>query len=236
MRFLKTIIVFILVFSALNSFAQDEPSDSSAAIFRSPDEPPSEVPAKIHTFSLRISGGVPNPLASELFRKRMIGIYEINISSNFRIGKYFYVGAGLNNSLFSISNRTKFNAHTKLQLYSGFVRIGYDKYHHGKMFSSFYLNSGYTQGIYTGVLNMDTKPRDLNVKMGFIQPTYSINFFAEELMTLGFYGGVRYNFWQFNPDQINLADAGVDISKFKNNSNAAYWIIGLEMYIGLGKL
>ena len=86
------------------------------------------------------------------------------------IGKYFYVGAGLNNSLFSISNRTKFNAHTKLQLYSGFVRIGYDKYHHGKMFSSFYLNIGYTQGIYTGVLNMDTKPRDLNVKMGFIQP------------------------------------------------------------------
>jgi len=236
MRFVKTIIVIFLLLNSFNSFSQDEVDEPGNAIFKSPDDPPSEVPTKIHPFSLRISGGVPNPVASELFRKRMIGIYEVNLSSNFRIGKYFHIGVGLNNSLFSISNRAKFNAHTKLQLYSGFIRIGYDKYHHGKMFSSFYLNSGYTQGFYTGVLSMDTKPRNLNVNMGFVQPTYSINFFAEERMTLGFYGGVHYNFWQFNPDQINLVDAGVDISKFKNNSNAAYWIIGLEMYIGLGKL
>lgn len=236
MRLLVYISALCFFLCPVFLLAQDEDADTVRAIFRSPDDPPSEIPSKIHPFSIRLSGGVPNPLASELFRKRMIGIYEVNVSGNFRIGEYFSVGVGINNSLFSISNRTKFAAHTKLQLYGGFVRLGYDKYHHGKMFSSIYLTGGYSQGVYTGVVNMDTKPHNLNVYMGFMQPTYSINFFAEERMTLGFYGGVRYNFWQFDPEQINLADAGVDISKFKNNSNAMYWIIGLEMYIGLGKL
>ena len=71
--------------------------------------------------------------------------------------------------------------------------------------------------------------------MEYIQPEYSINFFSEEQLTLGFYIALQQMFWKFNPQQINLSDSGIEVSKYNNNSNASFWIIGLEMYIGLGK-
>ena len=90
-------------------------------------------------------------------------------------------------------------------------------------------------GFYTSVPNQDTKPHNLNVRCAFLQPSYSINFYAEERMTLGFYFGYNYMLWQFDPEQINLADTDPDIHRFRTSGNASYWLIGLEMYIGLGK-
>ncbi|HEY1038289.1 MAG TPA: hypothetical protein VGF30_02740, partial [Bacteroidia bacterium] len=218
------------------AFSQDDEEDTipKAAILE--DGPPSEPPKSIHPVSIRLNGGVPNPFTSQLFRKRMIGIYEANITAAVRVGKYAYVGIGYTNALFSVSNRTKFANHTKLQMNSGFVRMGYDKYHSGKMFSSLYLNTGYTHAFYTSVVNQDKDPHNLNVLCAFLQPNYSINFFAEERMTLGFCFGYKYMLWQFDPEQINMADTDPDISRFRTSGNASYWTIGLEMYIGLGKL
>jgi len=235
MKVIRNIITVLIITGHFPLFSQDD-IDSTSAIIKNSDDPPLDAPLKIHPFSIRLSAGVPNPLTSELFRKRMIGIYEVNLSGNIRIGNYFYAGLGINNTLLSVSNRTKFAAHTKLQLYGGYLRIGYDKYHHAKMFSSIYLNTGYSKGFYTNVLNMSSNPHNLNVEMTFMQPTYSINFFSEDRVTLGFYGGYHFMVWNFDPNQINLADAGVNISKFKTSGNASYWLIGLEMYIGLGKL
>ena len=230
------LILFIIAFcNAQFLFAQDDEDSIPKAVILE-DGPPSEPPKSIHIVSIRLNGGVPNPASSQLFRKRMIGIYEANVSVTLRLGKYMYAGLGYKNALFSVSNRTKFGNHTKLQTNSAYARIGYDKYHSGKVFSSIYLNGGYMHGFYTSVTNQDTKPHDLNVRTTFIQPNYSINFFAEERMTLGFYFGYNYMLWQFDPDQINLRDTDPDVSKFSTSGNASYWIIGLEMYIGLGKL
>jgi len=165
----------------------------------------------------------------------MIGIYEVNVLSAIRIGNYWYAGLGFHNSLLSLSNRTKYNAKTKMQSYGVFARIGYDYYHSQKIFSSFFINAGYKKGFYTGILSLDKKPQDPNFEMAYVQPGYSINFFSEERLTLGFYLAAQQLLWKFNPEQINLSETGIEVSKYKNNSNAGFWILGLEMYIGLGK-
>ena len=226
---------FLLLF-ILSGYAQvDSSGIDGEPVVSEENELPSEPPEKIHPFSIRLSSGVPNPLSSELYRKNFIGIYEVNLSFNFRIGKYFYTGIGGNNSLLSLSNRTRFGAKTKMQSFAVFIRNGYDYYHSKKIFSSFFLVSGYKKGFYTGILNLEKKPRNPNFEFFYLQPGYSINFFSEERLTLGFYAALQGMFWKFNPDQVNLSDAGVEVSKFKNNQNAGFWIIGLEMYIGLGK-
>lgn len=227
---------YFLFLFILSTFAQVDSSgiDNETTLIDE-DELPSEPPEKIHPFSIRLSSGVPNPLSSELFRKSFIGIYEANLSFNFRLGRYFYTGIGANNSLLSLSNRTRFGSKTKMQSFAVFIRNGYDYYHSKKIFSSFFLVTGYKKGFYTGILNLDKKPQNPNFDFFYLQPGYSINFFSEERLTLGFYAALQGMLWQFNPDQVNLSDAGVEVSKYNNNQNAGFWIIGLEMYIGIGK-
>ena len=230
------ILVYFFLLSFHTLFSQTDSTLTDSETFIAEENSiPADPPDKIHPFSIRLSSGVPNPLNSSLFRKSMIGIYEVNVHSAFRIGNYWYAGLGFNNSLLSLSNRTKFNAKTKMQSYGVFARIGYDYYHTNKTFSSFFVNGGYKKGFYTGILNLDKKPQDPNFEMAYIQPGYSINFFSEEQLTLGFYIALQQMFWKFNPQQINLTDSGIEVSKYNNNSNASFWIIGLEMYIGLGK-
>ncbi len=226
---------FLFLFILSISAQVDSSGVDSESLLSEQDELPSEPPEKIHPFSIRLSAGVPNPISSELFRKNFIGIYEANLSFNLRIGRYFYSGIGANNSLLSLSNRTRFGSKTKMQSIAVFIRNGYDYYHSKKIFSSFFLVTGYKKGFYTGILNLDKKPQNPNFEFFYLQPGYSINFFSEERLTLGFYAAIQGMFWQFNPDQVNLSDAGVEVSKFSNNQNAGFWIIGLEMYIGIGK-
>jgi hypothetical protein len=229
------VLVFILI-SQNSLFAQTDTSNTEIESITTEEfQIPLDPPEKIHPFSIRISAGVPNPVSSELFRKSMIGIYEFNILAATRIGNYFYAGLGFNNSLLSLSNRTKYSAKTKMQSYGVFGRIGYDYYHSNKVFSSFFINAGYKKGFYTGILNLDKKPQNPNFEMAFFQPGYSINFFSEERLTLGFYIAGQMMFWKYNPEQLNLSDSGIEITKYKNESNTGFWIIGLEMYIGLGK-
>lgn len=215
--------------------AQDDDEEDKPPVYDYEDKPPSNPPKSIHLIQLRLNGGVPNPLTSQVMRKAFIGIYEANLSVNFRLGNYGYVGAGFKNALFSVSNHTRFSNHTKLQTNSAYLRVGYDKYVNGSVFSSYYLNVGYTQGFYTAVDAKAKAAGNLNMSAAFLQPTYSINFFAEERMTLGFYAGYHYMMWRFDPYQIDLESTDPNFNKYKSSANASYWIIGLEMYIGLGK-
>ncbi|MCD6068818.1 MAG: hypothetical protein K0S33_3644 [Bacteroidetes bacterium] len=232
----RIICLVCALFSTFVAFSQDG-DDEGKLPYNYEDRPPSEPPKSIHPISIRFSGGVPNPLTSRLFRHTFVGIYEANLSVNLRIGDYLYAGLGFRNTLLSVSNRNKFGSHTKMQMNSGFVRVGYDKYHSGRVFSSFYMQAGYTQGLYTGAPNYDLKPQNPKSGFAFFQPTYGINFFGDEAerLRVGFYGGYNYMLWQFDPVQINLKDVDPDMNKYGNKSNASYWVIGLEMYVGLGK-
>lgn len=230
------ILLVSLLFSIINLHSQtDSTLIETDSFLTEENQLPADPPDKIHPISIRLSSGVPNPLSSSLFRKSMIGIYEVNVITAARIANYWYAGIGFHNSLLSLSNRTKFNAKTKMQSYGVFLRVGYDYYHSQKIFSSFFIHAGYKKGFYTGILNLEQKPQNPNFEMTFVQPGYSINFFSEERLTLGFYLALQQMFWKFNPEQINLTESGIEISKYKNTANSGFWILGLEMYIGIGK-
>jgi hypothetical protein len=97
--------------------------------------------------------------------------------------------------------------------------------------------AGYAKGLYTGTPYNDQYPQNPHFSFAFLQPTYGINFFGDEAerFRVGFYGGYNIMFWQFDPIQLNLDHADPNMNKFGNKSNASWWVIGLEMYVGLGK-
>jgi hypothetical protein len=225
----------VALFSTQALFSQHGENDTTD--YTIPDAPPSTPPKSIHLVSIRFSGGVPNPLTSGLFRHTFIGIYEANLSANIRIGNFMYAGLGYRNALLSVSNRNKFGSHTKLSLNCAYVRAGYDKYHSGRVFSSFYMLAGYAQGLYTGVTDYDHIDESRHLGFAFIQPTYGINFFGDEAerFRVGFYGGYNMMLWQYDPDQIDQSYIDANMKNYGNKFNASWWIIGVELYVGIGK-
>src|SRR5579872_4209096 len=78
---------------------------------------------------------VPNVIANRGFRNSFKGIYEANLSLNIRVASGFSVGVGLKNSLISTQERLQ-NVDIRMQLYTAFVRLGYNRYHTQKTYSS----------------------------------------------------------------------------------------------------
>jgi hypothetical protein len=235
-NFAKTAWLVLALFTSSVAFSQDWDDDNKPDAEKE-DLPLSEPPKSIHPVSIRVSGGVPNPITSRLFHHTFLGIYEASFAGNLRIGNYAYVGLGFQNALLSISNRNKYENHIKLHMNSAFVRIGYDKYYSGRVFSSAYMNLGYTRALYTGRPASVTHQESPGMGFAFVQPTHSINFCGDESekIRIGFYGGYHYTFAQFNPDQVYLSQLDPTIGSYGNKANASYWVIGLEMYVGLGK-
>src|SRR6478735_8500517 len=79
--------------------------------------------------------GIPRGTNSQQFRKSFAGLYEANLSLNFKIQKYFFIGVGYQNTFFKNNEAIKykyFNAsipyNTQMIGNSGFVKFGYDHF------------------------------------------------------------------------------------------------------------
>lgn len=193
-------------------------------------------PAKIEMslLSLRLDAGIPNPVSSQLFRKKFIGVYEVSGCLNVKLSKSFSIGAGYENSLMSVSNRLRFGVKTKMQTHTGFGRISFNRFHRNTVFSTLFLNAGYSSLLFTDVVCLDNQVPKKNFNYYFLEPGYSLNFFAEENMTLGFFLTYTLTNFRFNPYSICLED-WTSLDGFNNQKNYSYLSFGLEMYWGFKK-
>lgn len=198
------------------------------------DDVPQDINVKLPLVSLRLNAGIPNPTSNEVFRKKFIGIYETNLAVTFRLAKWGFIGVGFKNGLLSVSNRLKYGINTKMQMNTAFVKVGYNKFHTNKIFSTFYLNMGYNKSLFTNVVCLEGTPPDPHVSAPVIEPGYSINFFAEDNMTLGFYTSINFMTWRFDPHQVCFEQV-TSLSGLSTSRNTSYINIGLEMYWGLVK-
>jgi hypothetical protein len=144
------------------------------------------------------------------------------------------VGAGFKNGLMAVSNRLKYGINTKMEMNTAFLKVGYNHYHSNKTFSTFYLNGGYMKGKFTYVSCLEGAQPDPHVATSIIEPGYSINFMAEENMSLGFYATYTYMNWRFDPDQVCFSQL-TSLTGLSTSKNTSYFMIGLEMYWGLAK-
>jgi hypothetical protein len=201
---------------------------------RAQDDVPADINVKLPLASFRLNAGIPNPSSNEVFRRKFIGIYEVNLAFTFRIAKWGFIGVGYKNGLISVSNRLKYGINTKLEMNTAFVKAGYNYFHSNKTFSTFFLNIGYNKSKFTNVVCPDGNAPDPHFSAPVIEPGYSINFFAEDNMTLGFYTSINFMSWQFDPKQVCF-DQLTSLSGMSTSKNTTYFNIGLEMYWGLAK-
>ncbi len=231
--------LFLLVASH-SLFAQDSEGDEYDKAIES---------RRVHTdfkeslFSVRFCATLPAPVSNAVFRAKFRGIYEVNLSVNLRLATNFFGGFGFKNGLLGLNaipnplttNSKNFDLSTKMHMYIGYLKLGYNKFHNENVFSTFALNIGYNSSSFTNVVNPKNET-DININYGsmLIEPEYSLNFAVEDNFSIGIFVSYNYMPTVFNPRSIALQDV---TSTTGLNTTHATGIInfGFGFYYGLGK-
>jgi hypothetical protein len=230
-HFFYTLFFALIVFTAQ---AQDE-DDYDANIER----------RKVHTdfkeslFAVRFSTTLPAPVSNAVLRKKFRGIYEMNLSVNLRLTSNFFMGLGFKNGLLGLNSipnpANNIDLNTKMQLHTGYVKVGYNKYHTENIFSTFALNMGYNSSTFTGVVNPKNRPDLITTYNSMlIEPEYSLNFAIEENFSIGIFLSYNYMPTVFNPSNIALQDV-TSLAGLKTSSVTGIINFGFGFYYGLGK-
>jgi hypothetical protein len=230
-HFFYTLFFVLIVFSVQ---AQDV-DDYDAAIER----------RRVHTdfkeslFAIRFSTTLPAPVSNAVFRQKFRGIYEMNLSVNLRITNNFFIGLGFKNGLLGLNSipnpATSVDLTTKMQLYTGYFKVGYNKFHTENIFSTFAVNIGYNSSTFTGVINPKNETGLIETYTSMVvEPEYSLNFAIEDNFTIGIFLSYNYMPTVFNPYNIALQDV-TSIAGLKTGSATGIINFGFGFYYGLGK-
>ena len=231
-HFFYTLFFSLIVFVGQ---AQDDIDEYDAAIER----------RRVHTdfkeslFSIRFSTTLPAPVSNAVLRTKFRGIYEMNFSFNMRLANNFFAGFGFKDGLLGIDGnvpnpKTNLTLNTKMQMYTGYLKVGFNKYHTENVFSTFACNIGYNSSFFTNVVNVNSPIIDKTFASVLVEPEYSINFAVEDNFSIGIFVSYNYMPTAFNPTNIAFQDV-TSITGLKTSSATGIINFGFGFYYGMGK-
>ncbi len=182
---------------------------------------------------IRGVAAVPNVLANPGFRHSFKGIYDGSLSLNIRIASGFSVGVGLKNVLISTQERLQ-SVNTRMQLYTGFMRLGFTHFHSEKTFSAFAINFGYNKSFYTNVVPLRSAIISKEYSSLVFEPEYSINFAVEENFSIGILISYSFLSTPFEAKNIALQDYSSQSSLGNTKANGIL-NFGFCFHVGMGK-
>jgi hypothetical protein len=168
--------------------------------------------------TIRGNVGIPKPISSKMFRTAFNGIFEANLSVNYRLFNNFHLGLGYQNSYFQ-NNKEVFvyykvppkqatsggslSYNTRLMGHCGYLRIGYDRFFSDKGYMSYALHSGLMEGLYQNVVadsSVDNKPTvrpDLFAP--YLQPEMTVNFIVDRTLSFSIMVSYTTLLYKFDP-------------------------------------
>ncbi len=217
---MRPIVILLFLVLTANLFGQDKTKQNAA-------------------FTIRGNVGIPKSVSSQVFNTCFKGVVESNLSANARVFKNMFVGVGYQNSFFQ-NNKLIFLNHispsaavpydTKLMINSGFLKIGYDQFFSEIGYFSYALNAGYAFAQYKNVIP-DTSFKNMpavgnKFSAPFLQPEFSVNFIAEDLLSFSLMISYNNLFYNFDPKAPRMAhfQAVSDLMQGHHNKYIMSWI------------
>jgi len=196
---------------------------------------------------IKIHGGIPRTISSQMFRKSFTGVYEAGISVNFKLLKNFYMGVGyqrtdlrnVDSLKFKVfENKLPYNTH--LVGGSPFVKLTFDKFYKKNMFVDYSVSYGYMLVNYTNV-NEDTSASNKplvpqSFSSHYIQPEISANFVIDEYIAFSLMLNYTTVFYKFDPKAPRFNQ--FELVNRKSNNYYMSWFtlaFGINVLIGKGK-
>lgn len=215
--------------------------------------------SRIKTPDFAVKGfvGIPQTISSNMFRTAFSGVYSLGASVDFRAFDNFFVGLGIKNTRFK-NNEGLFASqsypeldpvsgkptgkillyNTRLDLSSGFVRFGYNKYFE-RGYLSYALNVGVSMANYTRVIDSKAPENMPSVatsfQCGFLQPEISYNFLTDGRLNFSILTSYNILIKKFDPKAPRF-NGIAEIRTAKNNMPISWLNLGFGFTVILGKL
>ena len=141
---MKRIVYAIILFFSLGAVFAQETNEIVEREFIETRE----IRFRESLIAIRGGANVPNVISSQGFRHSFKGIYEVNAALTIRIASGFNMGVGFKNVLISTQERIQ-NLDTRMQLYTGYLKFAYNKFHTERTYSSLGFNIGYNNSFFT---------------------------------------------------------------------------------------
>jgi hypothetical protein len=199
-------------------------------------------------FTIRGSANIPRTVSSMMFRHSFSGIYQVNLSANYKMAGNFFVGLGYQNALFR--NHKAFIVYqapngaipyqTQMVQNAAFLNLGFDQYFSKTGYMSYSLNSGMMFCHYTDVVpdtSLANRPYGaVRFATPYVQPEMGVNFIIDEneTMTLNILLSYTTMFSQFDPRAPRFNQMAAVYIK-RNNYFMSWMSIGLGFHVLIGK-
>lgn len=196
-------------------------------------------------FIIKTNIGIPRTISSQMFRKSFAGLYEANISLNFKLLKNVYMGVGYQNTDLKNVDSLKFKVYNASLPYnthfignSPFVKLGFDKFYKKNVYVSYSLSYGYMLAKYINV-NEDTtfknKPYGAqSFSSHYLQPELSANFIIDEHLAFAVMLNYTTVFYKFDPKAPRFNHFDI-VNKKSNNYYMSWFSLAFGVNVLIGK-
>jgi hypothetical protein len=153
--------------------------------------------------------GISRATSSQQFRQSFDGVFEANISLNFKVKKQFFIGAGYQSDFFKNKETIQYKNYnasipynTQLVGNSAYVKLGYDQFLE-KVYMSYALNVGYSFFQYKNV-NQDSSLANqpfvgISFSAPYLQPEIAVNFLTDRRLSFSIILSYTTLFYFYDP-------------------------------------
>jgi hypothetical protein len=188
--------------------------------------------------------GIARATSSQQFRQSFAGLYEANISLNFKVKKQFFIGAGYQSTFFKNNEAIQYKYYnasipynTQLVGNSGFIKLGYDQFLE-KVYMSYALNVGYSFFQYKNV-NQDSSLANqpfvgTSFSAPYLQPEIAVNFLTDRTLSFSIILSYTTLFYFYDPKAPRF-NQFEEINDLSNNAIMSWINIGFGFNILINK-
>jgi hypothetical protein len=188
-------------------------------------------------FTIRGHAGVPAGLSSNMFRFAFKGVYEFDLTANYRLFDNFHMGIGFRQTAFK-NNPDYFTYYkdpkttftipydTRFMVNSFIINLGYDKFYSDKFYINYHLQSGIAISEFKKVIedtSFKNKPiQATKFSTPFIKAQTSFNFIVDPKLCFNIYLGYQSVLFNFDPRSPRMNQ--YDELREKSNKHGIAWL------------
>ncbi|MFZ9027883.1 MAG: hypothetical protein ACO2Z9_02645 [Crocinitomicaceae bacterium] len=156
-------------------------------------------------FSYNLELGLPNAAVNEPYKDIMQGLVSVAMFGQYSFPFHLNVGAGARYSLFTVN---EFSVPDELsgQIHSasGFIKLGYDKFHNERFATDFGVKIGYGQNIINTDLNDESGVGTVKVNSSFVEPGIAFILSVDQWNSFRLHVGYNIMGYGFRPQLLGL--------------------------------
>lgn len=188
-------------------------------------------------FTFNVELALPNATVNKPYRDIMQGLGCASLYGQYSFPFHFHIGLGARYSLFTV-NEFSVSEEIYGQIHSatGFVKLGWDKFHNDRFATDFAIKIGYGPNYFTTDANEELGVNPVVVNASMVEPCMGLILNVDSYNSFRIHLGYNIMGYGFKPQLIGMqSDEGYDPKEFDRVSQSFIIGFGYTYYFSKDK-